>query len=305
MSPYRIPEPFVVSFSGGRTSAYMLRKILDAYDGRMPERGKVIFCNTGKEREETLRFVERCSQRWGVDVTWLEYRWEPGRHYFVEVDFTSASRNGEPLEAAIAARGEKAFLPNPVTRYCSYETKVKTVNRYVRQSLGWTEYHDAVGLRADEPKRVKKIRRDPILEQGLFGESKKRLSRPEPGCSAVCPLATAGVTIHEVSEFWRANDFDLQLRQEEGNCDLCFMKGAAKVLKLIRERPESAAWWIEQEKKIGAAGAAGAAAKFRNDRPTYAELLAIATDKQTGPGWLWADEPNGSCGEMDECRCTD
>src|SRR5262249_19633664 len=59
--PFRLAEPFVVSFSGGRTSGYMLRRILDAFAGRMPDGGKVIFCNTGKERPETLDFVERCS----------------------------------------------------------------------------------------------------------------------------------------------------------------------------------------------------------------------------------------------------
>lgn len=75
-NPFRIPEPFVVSFSGGRTSAYMLRRILDAFGGKLPAGGKVVFCNTGKERPETLDFVERCSVEWDVPVTWLEYRYE-------------------------------------------------------------------------------------------------------------------------------------------------------------------------------------------------------------------------------------
>ena len=46
---YLIETPFVVSFSGGRTSAFMLRNILDAYGGSLPAQGHVVFANTGKE----------------------------------------------------------------------------------------------------------------------------------------------------------------------------------------------------------------------------------------------------------------
>lgn len=57
---------------------------------------KVVFCNTGKERPETLDFVERCSQRWGVPVTWLEYRHTKGvGPTFAVVDYGTASRDGE------------------------------------------------------------------------------------------------------------------------------------------------------------------------------------------------------------------
>ena len=36
MNPYKILEPTVISFSGGRSSAYMLYKILEANNG-LPE----------------------------------------------------------------------------------------------------------------------------------------------------------------------------------------------------------------------------------------------------------------------------
>ena len=78
--PYLLPtgRPVIINFSGGRTSAYMLRRILDRYDGQLPPHVRVAFANTGKEKEETLQFVQECSDRWGVQITWLEYHYVPG-----------------------------------------------------------------------------------------------------------------------------------------------------------------------------------------------------------------------------------
>ena len=54
--PFQILEPTVISFSGGRTSGYMLWRILQANNG-LPEEAIVTFANTGKEEEATLEFV--------------------------------------------------------------------------------------------------------------------------------------------------------------------------------------------------------------------------------------------------------
>ena len=53
MNHYKINGPAVVSFSGGRSSGFMLWNILDAYDGKIPYDIKVVFCNTGLEHSET------------------------------------------------------------------------------------------------------------------------------------------------------------------------------------------------------------------------------------------------------------
>ena len=63
----------IISFSGGRTSAYMLRMLLDEHDGTLPDDWITIFTNTGKEKPETLDFVNQCSIRWNVPIVWLEY----------------------------------------------------------------------------------------------------------------------------------------------------------------------------------------------------------------------------------------
>ena len=57
MNPYKIEGPALISFSGGRTSAYMLYQILQAHGGELPPNLYVTFANTGKEMPETLDFI--------------------------------------------------------------------------------------------------------------------------------------------------------------------------------------------------------------------------------------------------------
>ena len=46
----------------------MLRLLLDKMGA---ENLTVLFCNTGKEYDETLDFVNEVETRWNVPVTWL------------------------------------------------------------------------------------------------------------------------------------------------------------------------------------------------------------------------------------------
>lgn len=53
MSHYKIELPALIAFSGGRTSGYMLRQVLDAFNGQ-PKELYVLFCNTGEEQETQM-----------------------------------------------------------------------------------------------------------------------------------------------------------------------------------------------------------------------------------------------------------
>ena len=104
-SPYFIEGPALISFSGGRTSAFMLHGILQAYDGQLPEDVVVAFANTGKEREETLRFVHECGLVWGVPIHWVERRLgggRPSRRLQHRVAARGAVRGADPPKAGSA-----------------------------------------------------------------------------------------------------------------------------------------------------------------------------------------------------------
>ena len=262
--PFKITGPTCISFSGGRTSAYMLWRVLQS-NGGLPSDAIVCFANTGKEAEETLRFVRDCAERWSVPITWVEYRL--GEPKFAVVDFATASRNGEPFEQIIEQRN--GMLPNQVTRYCSSELKTRTMHRYLRH-VGWTEWDTFIGIRADEPRRVAKFRAKPS---------------PETKSEEVyMPLADKLIDKHAVSTFWRSMPFDLELKNVNGitpagNCDLCFLKPARRVLSLIAEKPERAVWWIGMEQKAKAFSITPMGSRFSDDRPSYAAMLKNSQDQ--------------------------
>lgn len=263
-SPYRIDGPAIISFSGGRSSGMMLYNIVQEHRGTLPSDVHVVFSNTGKECQETLDFVQRCADEFGVRIRWVQYRWaEMPADRWEEVSHNSAARHGEPFREMVEK--ETGALPNPVMRICTARMKVLAIHRWANVE-GIGDYTSVIGYRADEQRRVSNAR---------AREEKDRSS----GVSFVFPLYTDGVTKRHVSAFWSRMPFDLRLPNvrgstPHGNCDLCFLKGTKTLLSLIREKPERADWWIQMESMPLASKPNGAL--FRVDRPSYANLKKIA-----------------------------
>lgn len=328
---YAVEPPALISFSGGRTSAFLLRQILDAHAGALPPGVHVAFCNTGKERIETLDFVRECSERWAVKIHWLEFvipsreqlagladlatvrdalaamrmtLGAPGRRTvkqiaqiqratireaikaphaclrFREVSYYTASRRGEPFTALMKQRN---FLPNPITRFCTQELKIR-VTKHFMQSLGYPSWTNVLGIRADEPHRLAKV---------YGGVSRECYD-------VITPLVGARITKPMIGAWWSGQPFDLRLQPWEGNCDLCFLKGWAKRARIARDNPDLVAWWAEAEAEAEAVHRGVARhprySRFRKDTPSYAQL---ATWDHVHPPLLPAADLDGDAG-LDE-----
>jgi 3'-phosphoadenosine 5'-phosphosulfate sulfotransferase (PAPS reductase)/FAD synthetase len=229
---------FVISFSGGRSSAFMTLEILK--DEYIRNNSIVIFANTGKEAEATLVFVMQVSallyKLYKKNVVWVEYAWKGSAvkptNGFRVVNFATASRKGEPFEQLIR---KKRYVPNVVTRYCTTELKIRVIKKYIL-SLGYKHWDSMVGIRFDEPKRWMKIAATDNHERW----------------ETVLPMVKWKTVKQDVLDYWKTMPFDLQLKEHEGNCDLCHLKGINKKRMLIRTIPEIADWWIKMEDLTGA-----------------------------------------------------
>ncbi len=217
-------KTLVLSFSGGRTSAYMTKLMLEKYSGKREI--IVLFANTGKEREETLEFVHECDLQLGFNTVWLEstqYHNERKSSGFIITSYEKASRNGEPFEDMIIKFG----LPNMSFPHCTRELKTNPIYSYLKE-LKIEDYEMAIGIRIDEPKRIK----------------------PKP--NIIYPLVKEFPTTKlMVNKWWFNQSFNLNLKDYEGNCDLCWKKSKRKHLTLLLEHPEYADWWNDMEIKYG------------------------------------------------------
>lgn len=206
-----------ISFSGGKTSAYMAKKVIEKY--RKTHEIKVLFANTGQEHEKTLEFVDRCDKEFDLDVTWIESNVQHGQRLSsqgVKVDFETACRDGRLFEEMVKKYG----ISNFAFPHCTRELKTSPMHNYVKKVLGWKKgtYATVIGIRADEIDRI----------NAKFKELKYWY-----------PLADWGITKQCVNNFWKKQPFNLEIPEHLGNCTWCWKKTLKKQMAVIRDMPEA------------------------------------------------------------------
>ena len=276
--PFLITGPAVISFSGGRTSGYMLWRILQAHGGTLPPDVVVCFANTGREMPATLDFVRDCGAAWNVPIVWLEFRHGYAKdgdfrrkRWAESVSHNSASRDGRPFEMLLES---KKIVPDRERRTCSEQLKVLTIERHLR-SMGWQQWANVIGYRADEGSRI---------------DEKRERERANPSrFTSIFPLADAGVQKMDVLRFWRAQPFDLVLDADGdgGNCDGCFMFSSDRLGRMFRKYPERMDWWVRQEARWGT--------KTMAPGRSYASVREVAL-RQGVLAWDDASPCNDVCG---------
>lgn len=266
--PYRLKEqPTIISFSGGASSGYMLWHLLEEFGGTLPDWIQVLFCNTGDELEETLEFVQNFTDKLGVKIHWLETNAEktnlPGRLKLV--DFDMAARKGEPFDGMLA---RKKFLPNVIRRVCTTDLKIKPKKMFAKHVLGWKEFSNVIGYRADESHRY----------YDMFECDKDgKYSRWDAGLAPQCPMIRAKVNKPMVNEFWARQSWRLELEPWEGNCVGCFLKGERILVATHRKRPGSLDRMNSREKiyKKKYPHKGSSISQFNKDR-TFASIIRKA-----------------------------
>lgn len=263
----------LVSFSGGRSSAMMAclikRHWCDVFELSF------VFANTSKEREETLVFVDRCDRAWDLGVTWVEAVTHVGERKSCThrlVDFQTANRSGQVFESVI----QKYGIPNMNFLHCTRELKANPIKSYIR-STGWSDYTIALGMRVDEPKRIK----------------------PKDGI--VYPLAhTWPVTKADVLDWWKEQPFDLGLKEHQGNCDGCHKKNITKLVRIAQEDVSTFNWWGDMEKLYGLAGynEDGTPRTFYRGHRTAQDIVDMSKILVLPP--LPDEEEDGGCSESCE-----
>jgi hypothetical protein len=265
-----------VSFSGGRTSGMMAKLMKDSGQSDM----RFVFANTSREKEETLVFVDRCDREFGLNLVWLEAAVHPERGIATThriVSFETAKRNGEVFEDVIRKYG----IPNQAYPHCTRELKLAPMESYFR-SIGWTDYQRAVGIRIDEPKRLRK---------------------DAESAGIVYPLAHWFPTDKAaVNSWWEDRPFNLDLKEFEGNCRACWKKSLPKLIKTAQTDPEAFEWTARMETEHGLSGhnLDGTRRTFFREHRSSGDIVSIA-EILSGQSRMFSDaDADSGCSESCE-----
>ncbi len=197
----------VVSFSGGRTSAFLVH-LMERARKEYGWNVKYIFTDTGVEHPQTYVFIRNIVKFWGIDLIILRAVVNPelgkGNTYqeYTVNDLMNSSVM-PPFEPFMSMM-KKYGTPTAFGPYCSERMKKDVTERYCKEHFG-KNYITWLGMRSDEPKRLK----------------------PKAGIKYLADLIE--VDKQDVLEWWTHQPFDLQLEEQEGNCLYCVKKSTAKL----------------------------------------------------------------------------
>jgi hypothetical protein len=203
----------VVSFSGGRTSAYLCQLMLEKYDREDIE---FVFMDTGAEHPKTYEFVRKCDEYFGLNLTCLRTKFNPvlgkGNSYEV-IDIKDIKCDLAPFKEMMKKYGTPY---NPGGAFCTDQMKLVPWTKYLNEKYGKGNYETYLGIRVDEPKRLKP--RDGVTYLGDISDMDKQ----------------------DILDFWKTMPFDLEIPEHLGNCVFCIKKGVNKVALAAMDEPELA-----------------------------------------------------------------
>lgn len=215
----------VVSFSGGRTSAYLVYLIEQMRkSGEFTGNVEYIFMDTGAEHPKTYEFIKKCVEYFGIELTCLQGDFEQrvgvGHSYkVVPLESLKHDMINGPFGRLMAKYG----VPTVTSAWCTSRMKEETHDKYCNDKYGKDNYVTWLGIRADEPNRLR-IGKNPALrymaEITDFGKE-------------------------DVLDFWQQMPFNLDIDEHLGNCVFCFKKSINKVALAARDEPELAAHFID------------------------------------------------------------
>lgn len=206
----------VVSFSGGRTSAFLVW--LMEQERLKGAEVYYVFMDTGAEHPKTYEFIRNVVAHWGIPLVCIRAEINPQqgigvRHRVVSVD--EIGPDLVPWHDLLVKYG----APDAARPHCTNKMKQRPYDDYIKAEFG-AGVTTWIGIRDDEPRRL----------------------TPKPGIRYLAELSDADK--QEILEWWATQPFDLEIDEHLGNCVFCVKKSDGKLNLAIRDEPESFASFV-------------------------------------------------------------
>lgn len=271
-----------VSVSGGRTSAYMAKLVMEHLSHLFEI--VFVFANTSWEHHDTYRFLRAVDEHFGLNLVLLEAVVHLGdvkasTHRVMTWD--TLHTDGEVFKQVAAKYG----IPNQTFKLCTRELKTNPMKSWSK-SVGWEtgSYTTAIGIRADEMRRV---------------------SPTADAQKIMYPLVDMWPTDKiDVLDYFSQFDWDLRIPEHQGNCKNCHKKSDRKLQLVWQETPEAFDLSLELQthySEVGPNNVPGPRKQFRGYR-SASELITEFKEAGQIPLQAIAD---GGCSESCEIYETD
>lgn len=204
----------VVSFSGGRTSAYLvhLLKQKELNEGWNID---YLFFDTHAEHPKTYEFIRRCVEHFDLDLKVFSLKINPELGQGNEAEQIGLDQMGWDMSLWYDMT-KKYGNTSVAGAYCTREMKTNLMNKYTKQ---FDEYTNWIGIRADEKRRL----------------------RGHPNIRYLAEISP--FEKHDVIGWWRQMPFDLEIQEHLGNCVFCIKKSVPKIALAIMDEPELFKEW--------------------------------------------------------------
>lgn len=258
----------VVSFSGGRTSAYLCKLMVEKFG---KDDVDFVFMDTGEEHEETYEFIRNCNSHFELDLTCLRGDFSlpigSGVGYSV-VSINDINPDSKPFKEMMAKYG----VPYIGGMFCTDRMKLKPYKKYCDRTYRKSNYETWLGIRFDEPKRLvgdnkkkelsayKQLKADGLndecisllyvnarddikeLDQWTISDTSKELM-----LKRIAHLDKENLhylaEIYEyekqdILDYWSEMHFDLSCEEWSGNCKFCPKKSDLKLAASSVDSPK-------------------------------------------------------------------
>ncbi len=264
----------IVSFSGGRTSAYLVylmeqKRINDGWDV------EYIFMDTSAEHPKTYEFVKNVRDFFDINLVCLKYiaNQEKGKGGTYDIVSIESCKHDLSVWDGMVDKYGMPFLHGA---FCSDRMKNTTFNKYIKDNIDG-EYVTWLGIRHDEPKRIFGQSIDSKLtKRGFDSYDKSKLyadtlaisdvellqaiidivspiDNKDPFCKIIFDrlisvrknkiIFMAGISDFDkddILNWWSGQSFNLEIPEHLGNCVFCIKKGINKVALAAKDEPQLA-----------------------------------------------------------------
>ncbi|WP_289992025.1 phosphoadenosine phosphosulfate reductase family protein [Photorhabdus laumondii] len=203
----------VVSFSGGRTSAYLV--YLMEQRRKAGEDVHYIFMDTGCEHPLTYRFVREIVKFWDIPLVILQAEMNPelGASNSYTVWEPKDIQTRIPILKPFQDMVKKYGTPYIGGAFCTDRLKLRPFRDYCNDNFGKGNYQTWIGIRADEPRRL--ARKDEVSYLADISDFDKQ----------------------DILDFWKKQLFDLLIPEHLGNCVFCIKKSTKKLGLACQDEP--------------------------------------------------------------------